>query len=161
MLIFVALLGSIFAGSANANVIGFDFGSNFFKVVLVKPANPFQIVENITSKRKTESYLTIGPEDRKFGADAFNSATKLPKTTFAQSAALLAQEYDPAFVEQMREHSFVMNDFVEDDRGLMAYQMFTIKEGDDDTNSSGEKTIYYTEDIVAQVLGYGKFLAEK
>lgn len=27
MLVFVALLGSIFAGSTNANVIGFDFGS--------------------------------------------------------------------------------------------------------------------------------------
>lgn len=54
----------------------------------------------------------------------------------------------------------MMNDFVEDSRGLMAYQTFTIKEGDDDTSSS-EKSTYFTEDIVAQVLGYGKFLAEK
>jgi hypoxia up-regulated 1 len=83
MLMLVALLGSIWAGKANANVIGFDFGSNFFKIVLVKPANPFQIVENITSKRKTESYLTIGPDDRKFGVDAYNMATKVPKTTFS------------------------------------------------------------------------------
>ena len=41
MLILIALLGSILAGRADANVIGFDFGSNFFKIVLVKPANPF------------------------------------------------------------------------------------------------------------------------
>lgn len=26
---------------ANANVIGFDFGSAFFKVTLVQPGNPF------------------------------------------------------------------------------------------------------------------------
>ena len=42
-----------------------------------------------------------------------------------------------------------MNEFVADERGLIAYQTFTIKEGDDDTNNSNEKTIYYTEDIVA------------
>jgi hypoxia up-regulated 1 len=41
MLAFLALLGSILASQARANVIGFDFGSNFFKIVLVKPANPF------------------------------------------------------------------------------------------------------------------------
>ena len=83
LLILIALLGAIMAEKANANVIGFDFGSNFFKIVLVKPANPFLIVENITSKRKTETYLAIGPEDRKFGVDAFNFATKAPKTTYS------------------------------------------------------------------------------
>lgn len=64
-------------------MIGFDFGSNFFKIVLVKPASPFTIVENVTSKRKTESYMTIGPEDRKFGVDSYNSGIKVPKTTFS------------------------------------------------------------------------------
>ena len=41
MLMLIGLLGTILAGQTNANVIGFDFGSNFFKIVLVKPANPF------------------------------------------------------------------------------------------------------------------------
>jgi hypothetical protein len=41
LLILLGLLGAIWAGKANANVIGFDFGSSFFKIVLVKPANPF------------------------------------------------------------------------------------------------------------------------
>lgn len=94
LLILLGLLGAIWAGKANANVIGFDFGSSFFKVVLVKPANPFQIVENITSKRKTESFMAIGPEDRKFGVDAYNFATKAPKTTFSQAAFLLGTEFD-------------------------------------------------------------------
>jgi len=53
-------MGSI--PKAKANVIGFDFGTSFFKVTLVQPGNPFQIVENTTGGRKTESMLTIAPE---------------------------------------------------------------------------------------------------
>jgi hypothetical protein len=48
--------------AVNANVIGFDFGSTFFKITLVKPGSPFSIVENLTSKRKTETMMTIGNE---------------------------------------------------------------------------------------------------
>jgi hypothetical protein len=56
----IALLSLIMA--VNANVIGFDFGSTFFKITLVKPGSPFSIVENLTSKRKTETMMTIGNE---------------------------------------------------------------------------------------------------
>ena len=52
------LLGCL-TQTASANVIGFDFGSTFFKITLVQPGNPFQIVENTTSKRKTESQFTV------------------------------------------------------------------------------------------------------
>jgi len=48
--------------AVNANVIGFDFGSTFFKITLVKPGAPFTIVENLTSKRKTDTMMTIGSE---------------------------------------------------------------------------------------------------
>jgi hypoxia up-regulated 1 len=159
LLVVLALLGSILAGQADANVIGFDFGSNFFKVVLVKPANPFQIVENITSKRKTESYMSIGPEDRKFGVDSYNFATKAPKTTFTQSAFFLGLDFDTSRVNNLLDN-FVMNEFVEDERGLIAFQTFSIK-NEDDAEKGSAKTIYYTEEMVAQILAYGKFLAER
>lgn len=42
-----------------------------------------------------------------------------------------------------------MNEFVVDDRGLVAWLSFTIKEGDDDTKGQSDTTIYYTEDIVS------------
>jgi len=48
--------------AVNATVIGFDFGSTFFKITLVKPGAPFSIVENLTSKRKTDTMMTIGNE---------------------------------------------------------------------------------------------------
>lgn len=58
--------------AANAIVIGFDFGSTFFKITLVKPGQPFAIVENTATKRKTETMLTLPAEEaRIFGADSF------------------------------------------------------------------------------------------
>jgi len=39
----------------------------------------------------------------------------------------------------MASDQFVMNEFVTDERGLIAYQTFAIKEGDDDTNSTSDK----------------------
>jgi len=48
--------------SVSANVIGFDFGSTFFKITLVVPGKTFSIVENVTSARKTNSQMTINQE---------------------------------------------------------------------------------------------------
>ena len=53
-----------------------------------------------------------------------------------------------------------MNDFVEDERGLMAVQTFSIdkKELKEDEDA---KTTYFTEELAAMVLAYGRELAEK
>jgi molecular chaperone DnaK (HSP70) len=68
----------------SANVIGFDFGSTFFKITLVKPGQPFAIVENTATKRKTETWLTITNEERLFGVDSFTESTKYPVTSYSQ-----------------------------------------------------------------------------
>jgi len=67
----------------SANVIGFDFGSYFFKITLVKPGSPFSIVENIATQRKTNSMITINDEGRIFGMDSFMEMSKYPTTTFS------------------------------------------------------------------------------
>ena len=47
-----------------------------------------------------------------------------------------------------------MNDFVQDERGLVAWQTFSLDDKE-------ESTIHYTEEIVAMILKYGRTLAEK
>jgi hypoxia up-regulated 1 len=47
-----------------------------------------------------------------------------------------------------------LNEFVEDERGLVAFQTFSL-------NSKEESTIYYTEEILAMILKYGRELSEK
>jgi hypothetical protein len=50
MLVGMTLMMSM---QTSANVIGFDFGAQFMKITLVKPGQPFAIVENTASQRKT------------------------------------------------------------------------------------------------------------
>jgi molecular chaperone DnaK (HSP70) len=73
-------------GSAvvRANLIGLDFGSSFLKATLVRPGKKFAIVENTASKRKTEAMVTLGIENRLFGADSLMDSGKYPLSTFAE-----------------------------------------------------------------------------
>ena len=81
----MAILSFITSNSlANANLIGLDFGSSFMKATLVKPGQPFSIVENTASKRKTETMVTIASENRLYGADAFLESSRYPKTLFSE-----------------------------------------------------------------------------
>lgn len=66
-----------------SQLIGFDFGSTFMKATLVMPGIPFSIVENTASKRKTETMVTIGDDNRLYGADSYIEHSKYPLTTFA------------------------------------------------------------------------------
>lgn len=68
--------------SVQANLLGLDLGSTFMKATLVQPGKPFSIVENTASKRKTETMVTVGNDNRIFGADSFLESGKYPKTTF-------------------------------------------------------------------------------
>ena len=155
-----ALLISCLTVQTSANVIGFDFGSSFFKITLVQPGNPFQIVENTTSKRKTESQFTITKEQRLFGADSFIGNSRFPKTTFADVTSLFALPYSAETVEALGLEKFILNDFVEDERGLVAVQTFTIdkKELKEDEDAM---TTYMSEELAAMILAYGRELSEK
>ena len=74
----LATLVSVMAPTVGANLIGFDFGSTFMKATLVKPGQSFAIVENTASKRKTEAMLSLGQENRLFGADSMLEMSKYP-----------------------------------------------------------------------------------
>jgi molecular chaperone DnaK (HSP70) len=84
---------------------------------------------------------------------------RFPKTTFANSAQNLGKAFDQEELDALKSTKFVMNDFVEDERGLIAYQMFTL---DKKKIKEGEETeIYYTEEILGHILKYGRTLAER
>ena len=121
MVALLAVLLGCFSSQASANVIGFDFGSTFFKITLVQPGNPFQIVENTTSKRKTHSQFSITKEQRLYGKDSFVGTSRFFKTTFADNASFLAMPYSQESIEKLALDKFVLNDMAEDDRGLIAF----------------------------------------
>ena len=88
--------------AASCNLIGFDFGSNFMKATLVKAGKPFGIIENTASKRKTETMVSVGVENRLFGADSFLESGKYPQTTFTQIARAFGRHFDSEWIENMK-----------------------------------------------------------
>ena len=156
----ISVILTFLTSYASANVMGFDFGSNFFKITLVRPGQPFQIVENTTSNRKTDSQFTIAKENRLFGADSFIATSRFPKTTFADVASNFAVPFSQETIDNFKLNKFILNDFVEDERGFIAFQTFSIdkKELKEDEDA---KTTYFTEELVAMILAYGRDLAEK
>jgi len=55
----------------DAAVMAIDYGTDWFKVALVKPGY-FDIVLNAESKRKTQSAITVRGDDRAFGSESLS-----------------------------------------------------------------------------------------
>ena len=111
------------SSGVNSNVIGFDFGQQFFKITLVKPGQPFSIVENTASGRKTHSLVTLTDETRLFGGDSFMEMSKYPSTTFGQLQQVLGQKYSDEFISYLKNERYWLNEFVEDERGLVGFKI--------------------------------------
>jgi hypoxia up-regulated 1 len=78
-----------------AAVIGIDFGSEWFKVALVKPGVPLDMVLNRESKRKTRSLATIHSEDQiLFGTDSAAVSARFPTSTFDNLKSIIGKHYD-------------------------------------------------------------------
>jgi hypoxia up-regulated 1 len=60
----------VLIGHALGSVIGIDYGTDWFKVSLVKPGVPLEIVLNRESKRKTSSIVALRHNIRHLGSDA-------------------------------------------------------------------------------------------
>jgi len=93
------------------------------KATLVQPGIPFSIVENTASKRKTETMVTIGDDNRLFGADSYIEHSKYPLTTFAGIQRYFGQKFDEDLVAKLKKERFVFNDIVADDRGLIGWKI--------------------------------------
>lgn len=125
------------------------------KATLVRPGKKFAIVENTASKRKTETMVTLGKENRLYGADSFLESGKYPLTTFQEMQRLFGQKHDADEINKWKEHRFVTNDIVADERGFNAWKVEGAGE------EQGKDSVIYSEEVVAMLLSYVKMLAEK
>lgn len=141
--------------AVGANLIGLDFGSSFMKATLVRPGKKFAIVENTASKRKTEAMVTLGKENRLWGADSFVESGKYPLTTFGEVARTFGEKYDAEAISKFKEHRFVTTDIVADERGQNSWKIEGAGE------SEGKEEILHSEEVVAMLLQHVKMLAEK
>ncbi len=54
LLLTLLIVGCLYSTS-NAQVLGIDFGSEYWKVSLISPGKSFVILENMTTQRKTDN----------------------------------------------------------------------------------------------------------
>ncbi|KAG3098515.1 Heat shock protein 17 [Phytophthora idaei] len=108
-LLLLSLLGAglLAASMVEAIVAGVDFGGEFFKLALVKPGTPFEIVTNVHSKRKTETMVAFDGDERLYGADAATVGVRRPQTAYAQIRRLLGTTLsDPQVSSLLDEEHF-------------------------------------------------------
>lgn len=96
--------------------------------------------------------MTLGPDQRYYGADSIMQSSKIPKTTFTNILDLLGEPMIEEQIEEFKKHNFIFSDIQLDERGLPG---FFIGEKDD------QKEILYTEEVLGMIFAHGKFLADK
>lgn len=147
-LLALALLALVTRRAA-AIVAGVDLGGEFFKVALVKPGTPFEIVTNVHSKRKTETMVAFDGQERLYGADAATVAVRRPQTAYAQIRRLLGATRDHPQVASLLADEYFPYELAADagaDRGAVA-----LKHGAD---------AFLAEELVAMVFTHAREITD-
>jgi hypoxia up-regulated 1 len=66
-----------------------DYGTEWFKVGLIKPGMPLDVALNKDSKRKTQSVVTIRHDERIYGGDAVSLVKKKKKKNSLATVAMV------------------------------------------------------------------------
>ncbi|CAG8728436.1 15224_t:CDS:2, partial [Acaulospora morrowiae] len=143
----VLLLVTLFAlSTSEAAVMAVDYGTDWFKVALVKPGIPLDIVLNRDSKRKTQSVLTVRGEERIYGTDAVNLGARLPQNTYFTLKKVIGRLADDTYSVEYQS-TFPNKIIPGPKRGTVEFQ-------------HNDTTVFSVEELLAMQLSHAKELAE-
>ena len=138
--------------SASPYIIGVDIGSEFFKICVIKPGKPFSIVENLQSKLKTPTALSLKDDEITFGADALTKKARFPKNVFTFFTNYLGESYNSTFVNEFLKEFLIGYDIEEDSsRGTITFNI--------QFNKKQEKI--RIEEVYGLLFDHIKFISEK
>lgn len=136
------------ASLVEAIVAGVDFGGEFFKIALVKPGTPFEIVTNVHSKRKTETMVAFDGDERLYGADAATVAVRRPQTAYSQIRRFLGATPDhPQVVSLLQEEYFPYTLLQNVTRGTVSLE-------------HENKKVFHAEELVAMVFSHARQITD-
>ncbi|KIK97251.1 hypothetical protein PAXRUDRAFT_825149 [Paxillus rubicundulus Ve08.2h10] len=138
----------LFAGlleTSLAAVLAIDYGSDWIKASLMKPGLPFDVLLNKDSKRKIQASVAWKKDDRLFGADAANLASRFPSDSFASLKLLQGVPYDSKAVSYFTQIS--TSDLLESTRSTVSFRQ-------------SDGTEWSTEELIAMQFSYVKQLAQ-
>ena len=150
ILFFFVALSSLF--TVNSYLIGVDIGSEFFKICLIKPGKPFSIVENLQSKLKTPTAISLKDDEITYGAEAIGKKARFPKNIFTFFEDYLGEKYNSTFVNEFLHDFLVSYDIVEDtERNAINFNIQFNKKVE----------TLSVEEIYALLFNHIKFISEK
>ncbi|CAH0478503.1 unnamed protein product [Peronospora belbahrii] len=141
--------GLLATSMIEAAVAGVDLGGEFFKIALVKPGTPFEIVTNVHSKRKTETMVAFEGDERLYGADAATVGVRRPQTAYSQIRRLLGTTLtDPQVTALLDEEHFPYDLIQNATRG----GTISLKHG--------KKQTFHAEELVAMVFAHARQITD-
>ncbi|UZJ55202.1 hypothetical protein CBS101457_004522 [Exobasidium rhododendri] len=159
-LLIIALAAFQFLGMVchAMGVVGIDYGTESMKVSLVKPGQPFDVVLSRDSKRKISSAVAWKVQERMFGTDAVNLATRYPGDTFMGAKFLLGRASDDEQAKSRQQR--LLGTKLTPTRLRNGTTVSLQRETDYTINKEGADT-YSVEEVVGMQLGHAKMLAEE
>lgn len=146
----IFFLFSVLLGIVHGSVLGIDFGTQFMKIAIVRPGSPFEIVTDLSSKRKTPSAVIFDDSTRTYGYDALTMGARKPKNIFLRMSRMLGQGPKSTFASEFEELKFPY-EFKLNERNTWSVK-FPTGTGFDDVE-------YLTaEEINAMILDYARNL---
>jgi len=144
-LILTGLLFLINVAVIKASVMAIDYGSEWYKVSLITPKIPLELVLNEESQRKTRSIISIVDDIRMFSNDAVSKFTKNPSQTFDFLKLLVGKKIND---EEVKFYKSIFNiDIIEDQN-----RNSILIKSDDQT--------YTVEELISYQLSKAKLIAE-
>jgi hypoxia up-regulated 1 len=104
----------------SASVIGIDYGTDWYKVSLIKPGPVIETVLNRESKRKTPALILIRDGIRYFGSDAAALGIRYPLTNYPTLKYVVGKDFDDKEAVEYRE-TWANNMVRDTKRGVVAF----------------------------------------
>ncbi|KAI9225947.1 MAG: Hsp70 protein-domain-containing protein [Piptocephalis tieghemiana] len=102
----LTLLVALKAVSTDAAHIAVDFGHDFYKVAIVKPGMPLDIVLNRDSKRKSASTITLRDDTRYHASDAVTLGMRFPQNSYKDLKEIIGLPADSPEVKAWAKRHF-------------------------------------------------------
>ena len=143
---------ALFVACVDASILGIDFGTQYMKIAIVRPGSPFEIVTDLSSKRKTPSAIAFDDSTRHYGYDALNLGARKPRNVFQRMNRMLGQGPESDFAKEFEELKFPYV-FKLNERNTWSVE-FPKGTGFDDID------VLSAEEINAMILDYARKLGE-
>ncbi|KAI8388389.1 heat shock protein 70 family [Radiomyces spectabilis] len=98
-----------------------DYGTEWFKVGLIKPGIPLDVALNKDSKRKTQAVVTLRDNERIYGSDAVSLAGRFPQFTYFNLKSIAGKPYNDKHSVEYR-HRFVNTMDIDPERNMPIFR---------------------------------------